>query len=417
MAAPSKERFSTLSPYLIFLGYRLNNRWPAILSLRVNRLTIQNLRNISNADITLSPTLNFFHGFNGAGKTTILEAVYLLARAKSFRKGHPSTQLRRGAHDLTLFSEVEKSSSERIRVGLQRSGNKVQMRLNSEPIRKLSDLALSLPVALVTPQTHRILEEGPEFRRKLLNWGLFHVEHRYGQLLSSYNRVLLQRNHLLRSRVGGLDVWDRQLVLLANEIANLQIDYVSAWNRHARKLASHISVFSSLELSLHRGWERDIPLEDVLQGRVESDRKQGYTSVGSHRADIQVRIEGILARNYLSQGQQKLLIILLMFAQSLYMMEELGESPVFLMDDLQSELDPESQECVLYSLKTNPLQCLMTGIDPSRLVMSGIISDTRMFHVEQGSLTDWKYNYCLNLVEPSTGQGIMAASLPWILHP
>lgn len=356
------------------------------LSLRVNRLTIQNLRNISEADVSLSPTVNFFFGPNGAGKTTILEAVYLLARAKSFRKGHPSTQVRRGSQGLILFSEVENSSSKRIRLGLQRKASKLQMRLNGETVRRLSDLALSLPVALVTPQTHRILEEGPEFRRKLLNWGLFHVEHRYVDLLSSYNRVLLQRNHFLRSHTKGFEVWDRQLVQISNQIANLQSQYVLAWSRYASELTSNVPAFSSLELSFYPGWEPTQSLEELLCLKIESDRKQGYTSVGSHRTDIQVRIEGILARNYLSQGQQKLLIILLMFAQALYMLEKLGEAPVFLLDDLHSELDPSSLECVLQAIKSHPLQCLITGVDPPGSIVSGMISDTRMFHVEQGSI-------------------------------
>lgn len=356
-------------------------------SLRINRLIIENLRNISRADIRLSPSLNFIEGANGSGKTTILEAVYLLARGKSFRKGHPTTQIKQGKPQLALFSEVETGSGERVRVGLLRRGSTLQMRLNGDPVRRLSDLANNLPVALVTPQTHRILDEGPEYRRKLLNWGMFHVEHSYGNLLSSYNRVLVQRNHALRSKNMSLEIWDRQLVQLSEQISEMQLRYVESWNIQILELASSIDSLIPLKLMLHPGWELDRPLETLLQSKVELDRRQGFTSIGSHRADIQIHIEGTAARNYLSRGQQKLLIIIMMLAQALCMEKRRGVLPLFLIDDLQSELDSASQEKIFDIFKSHPLQTIITGTQPHESVLTEIITGTRMFHVEHGVVT------------------------------
>lgn len=355
--------------------------------MRLNRLTIKNLRNISHADIALSPTLNFFYGQNGAGKTTVLEAVYLLVRSKSFRKGHPSTQIRHGADELLLFTDAESSRGERIRVGLQRRGNKLQMRLNGDPVRKLSDLALALPMAMITPQSHRILEEGPDYRHRLLNWGLFHVEHHYGSLLSSYTRVLMQRNHALRAHgSSGLEVWDKQLVKLSMQISRMQENYVAVWNGHLEKLTRSISLFPDLKLSSYPGWDQDTTLEILLRSKVESDRKQGFTSVGSHRADIQIHVGGLQAKNLLSRGQQKLLIFMLIFAQSLYMTQKIDDAPIFLIDDLQSELDPVSQGKVLSLLTTYRLQSLITGTSPSNVLTDSAIVGAKMFHVEHGEL-------------------------------
>ena len=174
--------------------------------MRIEKLKIENLRNISDADIDFSEKINFLKGANGAGKTTVLEAIYLLARSKSFTKGTQKTVVQQGKGSMTLYLVGSNRKGEKIRVGLQKTKNITNIKLNGNPVKKLSEIVKAIPISLITPQTYKILDEGPEFRRRLINWGVFHVEHQFANVARKYTRALAQRNQALKGSSRDIDI-------------------------------------------------------------------------------------------------------------------------------------------------------------------------------------------------------------------
>jgi DNA replication and repair protein RecF len=158
--------------------------------LQIKRIKIENLRNITKADISPHKGLNIIIGYNGAGKTTLLEAIYLLARARSFRQKRHGRLIKEGTERLNLFAQLQTKEKQIHKIGLQKSASKTEIRKDGQNLKRLSDLAKTIPLTIITPNIQRIIEEEPQHRRRLLNWGLFHVEHGYGELVNRYNKIL-----------------------------------------------------------------------------------------------------------------------------------------------------------------------------------------------------------------------------------
>jgi DNA replication and repair protein RecF len=354
--------------------------------LKLNTLSIRNLRNISTADIQFSPTLNFFNGNNGAGKSSIIEAIYLLARAKSFRQANNKSLIRYGTEELMLYTEVQQEGNRLDKIGLRKQGSKTEIKLNGGHLTKLSDLVTTLTVSLITPQTHRIIEEGPENRRRLLNWGVFHVEHQYKNSILRFNRILSQRNSLLKSNSKDISVWDMQLSQYADEINAQHKKYLKYWYSTVKELSRGISFLNTLKMSYSPGWDTSHSLLDILKEKIDIDRKRGYTTTGPHRADISITLNDRPAKEVLSRGQQKLLMIILLVSQSKILEKAAGEKAVILIDDLHSELDKESQEIILGKLENEKCQTVITSINSNRQLKNIDSLSAHMFHVEHGEV-------------------------------
>lgn len=287
---------------------------------------------------------------------------------------------------MTLFSEIQRKSGGTNKIGLKRQGSKTEIRLNGYSLKKLSDLVTSLPISLVTPQTHRIIEEGPEYRRRLLNWGVFHVEHEYRQLVQKYNRILLQRNSALKENQKLSSVWDDQLSLCGEQIKIMQGKYVQQWFSILRILSDGIEFLNTVELSYQPGWDKTLALSECLKMKVDVDRRRGYTSVGPHRSDVTITLGDRPAREILSRGQQKLLMTLLMIGQSKLLEQAYGEKVVFLIDDFHSELDSASQEIIINKLLNEEIQAVITTIGRNESLKAISDSNAYMFHVEHGTV-------------------------------
>lgn len=355
-------------------------------TLYINKLSISNLRNITHAEFDFSPTINFIQGNNGAGKSSILEGIYLLARAKSFRNSHSKSLIQQGQKDLTLYTEVQNKEGITSRIGLRKQGAKTEIKINGEHLKRLSDLVTTLTISLVTPQSHRIVEEGPEHRRRLLNWGVFHVEHNFKQIASTYNRILAQRNSALKSNQPFQNAWDEQLSHYAAEISKHHHDYINNWSEIVKSLCDGVEYLRSLQIIYQRGWDSNASLIDVLRKKIETDRTRGFTSSGPHRSDIQIMVGSRPAKEVLSRGQQKLLMILLLLAQTRLMSQANGEKSVFLIDDLHSELDIQSQQTALEKIAEEECQAVITAIDIHRIASNKLTENPAMFHVEHGSV-------------------------------
>ena len=355
----------------------------------LKQLTISNLRNITDISIRPASGINLILGENGSGKTSLLEAIHLLALGRSFRARSLKTAVQFGEQHLQVVARTKNN----VPVGLLfdlRDG--LQIRLNSAPLKKLSELAAQLPLQLVPANCHQFFEQGPRYRRQLLDWGLFHVEPDFNYHWQSYRRVLQQRNSALRQRKkhNEIQLWDNHLAHHGEEISNHR-------QRHLGNLLQQFKVIfprlcpefsdSAYALRYQSGWLKDQSLKDSLQSTVERDAQLGYTRSGSHAADWTFRINEIDPAAIFSRGQQKLFVLALCIAQVTITLENKHlntDSSIILIDDISSELDLKHQSLVLTELSKLPVQSFITSTD---FTLSKTLNDTEnnsVFHVKQG---------------------------------
>lgn len=358
--------------------------------MHLTRLTVSAVRNLEPLELHPDPGLNLVLGGNGAGKTSLLEAIHLLAYGRSFRGRVRDGLVRTGAPALEVFAEWEEPGGRR-RAGLRHGGQAWTGRLDGEPVEQLGDLCAALAAITFEPGSHALVTAGSEARRRYLDWGLFHVEHdgdeAFRPVWRRYTRALKQRNALLKQRVAAdqLDAWDAELVQAAEPLDRQRRAYVDRLQPLFQSLSAElVPQLGEGRLAYRPGWRADqLPLADALLLARERDLATGFTSVGPHRADW--RIEHALrpAGEALSRGQAKLTALACLLAQAEDYAARRGHWPVFLLDDLTAELDRGHQGRLLARLRASGAQVFVTGTDvPAGLAASGWTP--AVFHVEHG---------------------------------
>lgn len=356
--------------------------------MRLERLRIQDLRCLHETELLLAPGINVFVGANGAGKTSVLEAVFLLSHARSFRSGAREALLARGASRLSVFAELRQSTDRLVRLGLGREASRWEARVEGEGVN-LGELIAECAVTCFEPGSHALIAGSAEERRRFLDWGVFHVEHAFLDAWRRYQRALKQRNSLLRmgTEPGSplYAPWEAELANLADWLDEQRRDYLE----RLRPLLSAciLAVLPELgesELRYRRGWAEDRDLGEQLEAQRGRDLARGHTSLGVHRADWSLAFERAPQREHLSRGQEKLAALGCMLAQARLYADQHGDWPIICLDDLASELDEAHQAAVIAQLAESGAQVLVTGTglpEPLRGFPH------RMFHVEQGQLT------------------------------
>lgn len=348
----------------------------------LSRIDIRNLRILKAVSLLPGNGLNLIVGANGAGKTSLLEGIYLLGRGRSFRSAQVRTFVREGEKCVEVTG-WRAAPAERV-AGIRRCVEGTEIRIDGQTVNKMSALAREFPVQLVTPRSHELLERGPDFRRRFLDWGVFHVEPGYLALTARYQRVLRQRNEALKTTPGTAFVWDDQLASYGEQIDRARQNYLPALGESYKWVAAAIGLSEDAAFSLSRGWQSDGSLHQALGAKRNADRHNGYTSAGPHRADLRIRVSGTPAETRLSRGQQKLLVLALTLAQMKTIGEMTSIEPILLIDDLAAELDAGARARVTAFLRTLRGQAFITSLEEALL---GLSSGDRLFHVEQGKLS------------------------------
>lgn len=355
-------------------------------------LAVRDFRNIATAELAFSPQLNLITGNNGAGKTSLLEAVYFLGRAQSFRTTHPASLIREGADHLLVRGQIQDHHGQPVPVGIQRDRATVQVRLAGRPVRQLAELVGRFPFQLLNPDSHRLLEGGPRHRRRFLDWGVFHVEQAFFPAWQRYSRALRQRNASLRARASPAEIrlWDAELTAAGELLDRQRRDYLDGLlpvlDEHVRSLVD----IAGLRWDYRPGWPRKQTYAEALAEGLEGDRRQGFTRLGPHRADLLPLLDGVPAQERVSRGQQKQLVAALMLAQARLYQRLKSQPCLFLIDDLASELDAGHRERVLHCLRSMHGQVFMTAIDEAAIDTAGW-SSQRRFHVEHGRVEEVIY--------------------------
>jgi DNA replication and repair protein RecF len=334
------------------------------MSLR--RVQVTDFRCLQSAALDLDPRFTLISGPNGSGKTSLLEAIYVLGRGRSFRTRRLEHLIRQGASQFVVFGEVD-AADRRIPLGVEGSASGIRARITGGAAASLAELALALPVQIIDPEVHGLIEDGPNRRRRFLDWGVFHVKQSFVADWQRYRQALKQRNAALKSR---------QLLTAA------RTEYVALLSPHAQIIGRSL-LGMELELNYRPGWAKDSNFAESLQHSRSHDQTTGVTQVGPHRAELAIRLNGLPVKDRISRGQQKLLAAALLIAQLKLFPEGAPVQPSVLLDDPAAELDDDRLAGLIREVASHSVQLIITTLHSE---FSAFGAPGRRFRVEAGSL-------------------------------
>jgi DNA replication and repair protein RecF len=354
------------------------------------RLALKNLRRLEETSFEPAARLNLITGDNGAGKTSLLEALHLMAYGRSFRGRVRDGLVRTGAEALEVFVEWQEAGDQRVRrAGLRHSGQRWSGRLDGQDVSQLGELCAALAVVSFEPGSHALVTGSGEPRRRFVDWGLFHVEQGFLPIWRRYSRALKQRNALLKSRgaLQQLETWDHELAEAGEPLTEYRQGYLQSLQEKLLPVAGDlVPTLGVATIEFQPGWRRhELSLSDALLLARDRDRTLGYTTVGPHRADWRIDYAALPGRETLSRGQAKLTALAALLAQAEDYAGRRREWPVVALDDLASELDQNHQRRVLERLLGSGAQVFITGTELPRSLETSS-SEPARFHVEHGVL-------------------------------
>lgn len=350
------------------------------------KLDVFSVRNIHSASLLPSSSINLITGANASGKSSLLEAIFILGRARSFRTTHIKQAIAFEQSNLIVSAQNRLSNGSVSNIGIQIDNKQCEIRIDQENKQK-ADLAYALPVQLIHPKSYRLLDAGPQIRREFLDWGIFNYNRNFLPNWRKFSKALQQRNALLKSRqIKQLSAWDKELVEYGCLVNDYRQQYIQTLQSVFLEMAGHFLETAQIDLRFIRGWDEKQTLEQVLKADLEKDIRYGYTHSGPHRADFLTFLDKRLAKDYLSRGQQKLLVVALMLSQVRLLNREAQNTCCILIDDLTAELDTENRVKLLEYLSLLGCQVFMTATELADFGDLSALENYKMFHVEHGCI-------------------------------
>lgn len=362
--------------------------------MRIHSLNIQNYRNIENIEIFPCEGVNIIYGENAQGKTNLLEAIWLFTGCKSFR-GSKEKELIKFDSDFSKIS-INYFNDERDQEAIIKISDKKQVYLGGVEYNSCSKLFGEFLGIIFAPGHLNLVKGGPSERRKFINMALCQLKPRYSNILMQYNRVLAQRNMLLKDVTyhselyDTLDIWDEKLSVLSSEIILQREKYLDEINPFIEEIYSGISGGREkiqISYDLHKEFE-NLNAEDLKNAFFESlvnnrktDILSGNTSIGPHRDDILIKLNDLPVKNFGSQGQQRSCALSLKLAEAAVVKKVMGKQPIALLDDVMSELDSGRQDYILNHIEG--WQVFITCCDPSSVLKS---KKGKIFEIKEGNL-------------------------------
>lgn len=349
-------------------------------AMSLGTLAISDLRCIEQAEFELTPGLTLLWGENGSGKTSVLEAIFLLGRGRSFRTRNNERLIRRGADRLRIVGQVSAAGDAMQAVGFEASRTGTTARIGGRPAQSLAELSQAFPVQAIEPGVHRLVEEGGYRRRRWMDWAVFHVEPQFMDTWVRYQRALRQRNAALKADPAQAPAWDPELARLGEVIAESRRIFL---DRMQPYWATAVADLSGLPVTLHylRGWNLEHSLTEALTGSRARDELRQLTHAGPHRADVAVRLHGRPAREVLSRGQQKLVAVAMTLAQLRLLQDQTQTTPTLLLDDPAAELDVERLQRFIAEVAKLRCQLVVTSLQAESRLFG---TPERTFQVRQG---------------------------------
>lgn len=360
----------------------------------IERLQVNNIRNLGRVSIESLQPINIFFGSNGSGKTSLLESVHFLLMGRSFRHSQFKPLLKDGQEESVVFGRLRSEDGQEFNVGVsRRREGKPTIRVNAAKLQTLAELIQLAPVLVLNNDTFEMLVGGPTHRREYLDWGLFHVEPQFYPTWRLAQRALKQRNSLIRhGKIDRpqLELWSREYGRYGEQLDAFRAEYFAKLIPRCQAVLSQLSpiVAEQLEVSYYRGWAKDRPLEELLLEGIERDIQQGFTRAGPHRADLRVMAGVSPAADVLSRGQLKIAVAGFYLGQAQLVSSTVNKKSIFLVDDLAAELDGYHRRQFCRQLDELGLQVFLTCIERDDLADCWQGSSRPMlFHVEQGNVS------------------------------
>ncbi len=367
---------------------------------------VENFRNIDIADVSFSPGVNILLGDNAQGKTNMIEAVYMTALGRSFRPASDADMIKFGS-EFAYVSNIYSDSMRDMEISLRLFSGRRQKRIeqNKVKINKMSDMVGSFKVVIFCPEHLSIIKEGPSLRRSFLDVAISQIKPLYIKSLQRYNTILKERNSLIKKAQDSpdskrtfdstVDIWSEQLAVEAAILTEYRIKYLSLANEYVKVCFSDMTsdreipsmdYISSSGLSIDECLDRKKCTEryiELYSTRHDREIGAGATLWGVHKDDVDIRLNGKEARFYCSQGQQRSLALSMKLAEGEIIKNTCGgDYPVFLLDDVLSELDMKRREYLTSSIKDK--QVIMTCCEQ----YGSFFDNARVYEVKDGVFTE-----------------------------
>lgn len=333
---------------------------------------------------------NIFYGDNAQGKTNILEAVYLSGTTKSHRGTKDKDMIQFGANESHIETIVEKNGIKyQIDMHLKKNSPK-GIAINKIPIRKASELFGIINIVFFSPEDLNIIKNGPGERRRFIDLELSQLDKVYLNNLSNYNRIVNQRNHLLKEidynkgALETLDIWDIQLIQYGNKIIERRQKFIEEINKIISNIHKKLTGNREDIKIVYEPSNGALSFEQALLKNKEKDLRIKSTSVGPHRDDIAFLVSDIDIKKYGSQGQQRTAALSLKLSEIELVKQSIHDTPVLLLDDVLSELDKHRQNYLLDSIHDIQTLITCTGVDE---FVNHRFSINKVFHVQNGQVT------------------------------
>lgn len=351
------------------------------------KLDIYAVRNIQKQTIIPAPGINFIYGENSSGKSAIIEAVFILGRAKSFRSATIKPVINFAQNNLLVSAQTLQATGNTVHLGVQLDSKNFSYRINQQSTQKRSDLAYALPLQIIHPKSYELLDAGPQLRREFLDWGVFNDDANFLPAWRNFKKVLSQRNSLLKAkRPEHINVWDKELVYYGTIVNSYRQLYLQKFKPVFIDIINRFLEIDNFEIKLISGWDISTEFQQVLIEDLEKDLRYGFTHSGPHRGDFQLLVNNRLAKDFVSRGQLKLLVLSLKLAQVQLLTNEHFNMGCFLIDDFAAELDVTNRAKLLLYLSRMKCQVFITATEISDFGDLSQIKNYKMFHVEHGNI-------------------------------
>ena len=342
----------------------------------IKSILLNNFRNYKNCEVFLSPKLNVFKGSNAQGKTNFLESIYVSSIGKSPKTNKEKDLIYWGENNAKISIKLKKKYFEESIDTYLNLTDKKTIRINGLAIRKIGDLIGEMPAIYFAPDEIGLVKDGPADRRRFMDIDISQLNKNYFYLLVRYEKILEERNKLLKQTkvyenlLDTIDLWDSQLADIASKIIFCRLDFIKKIKEPANAVHSRITENKEFLEIKYQGI--NMPSLSAIRDKIYSSYKTnlkrdfdfGYTTVGPHRDDLEISVNGIDIRSFGSQGQQRLATLSLKVAELSLFEEQTGEKPILLLDDVLSELD--ATRCKNFLNEIKDYQTILTTTKYSR---------------------------------------------------
>ncbi len=356
--------------------------------MRIKNIEVHNFRNYEKLNVDFNDNINIFIGNNGEGKTNILESIYVLAITKSHRSYIDKALITNNKSIMKINGKVETlNGSKNLELIMNQKGKRVS--INKIVSKKVSDYISNMSVVLFSPDDLELVKDSPSIRRKFLNIEIGQLDNRYLYYLNDYNELLKTRNEYLKSvnlenvNKEYLDIINKQMCDKASYIYNYRNVYIDSLNKYLGKISKNLCD-KDIELKYVSSVNNSEELLNKLNDNLKREIVLGSTLHGPHKDDFEIYIDDLDARNYGSQGQQRMCVLCIKFAELEVFNEKKKEYPILLLDDMFSELDNIKKNKIVEYLNNN-IQVFITSTDINDIDKK-LLKNAKIYTINNGNI-------------------------------